>query len=332
MKTTKRIFKRTLVFLIVCLLITSGIAIYTLLKTEPPIFKGEILSDIPYSNTQTLDIYQPTKRVFQKSPVVIFIHGGAWIFGRKTSINFNRFNPAVNRLRNKGYTVISPSYTLATDDKSPFPDCINDVYKAINWVNAVADSLELDQNNLTLFGESAGAHLALMAAFDAQLPNIDFKRPRFNCIVDVYGPTDLNLIYQNEVLDSVNRWMNKLPDALLPAHDITSYLFGFDPKVDSLKTFAFMEKYSPLSYLINSQVAPVLIIQGAEDQVVPQIQSLVLKKRLDSLSISNELHILPQVNHAFIGATDAQKQQVQDWIVSFIVRNTKSELAIPEEN
>jgi len=93
-----------------------------------------------------------------------------------------------------------------------------------------------------------------------------------------------------------------------------------------------MEKYSPLSYLINSQVAPVLIIQGAEDQVVPQIQSLVLKKRLDSLSISNELHILPQVNHAFIGATDAQKQQVQDWIVSFIVRNTKSELAIPEEN
>ncbi|MDP5138974.1 MAG: alpha/beta hydrolase, partial [Spirosomaceae bacterium] len=138
---------------------------YFLLTTEPPITQGEVLYGVEYKNGQTLDIYQPTKQVYDKTPVVFFIHGGAWIGGRKESINMTRFSGAVNMLRESGYAVISPEYTLAEEGKSPFPDCINDIADAVEWTRANAETYKFDVNNFGIFGESAGGHIAMMNAF-----------------------------------------------------------------------------------------------------------------------------------------------------------------------
>lgn len=66
------------------------------------------------------------------------------------------------------------------------------------------------------------------------------------------------------------------------------------------------------------------MIHGDSDRVVPIGQSHELKQLLDSLGIDNELHVLQGVDHAFRGATAAQKDSVQMWIVDFIVGNYRT--------
>ncbi|MEJ0031628.1 MAG: alpha/beta hydrolase [Bacteroidota bacterium] len=109
--------------------------------------------------------------------MIFFIHGGAWIGGTKGSVNFNRVNGAVNKLREHGYTVISPNYSLAGKERSVFPECILDVYDAIDWTKDNASRYDLDTTHVGLMGESAGAHIAMMIAFpDSTLLPSKYKK------------------------------------------------------------------------------------------------------------------------------------------------------------
>jgi len=80
-----------------------------------------------------------------------------------------------------------------------------------------------------------------------------------------------------------------------------------------------MEDFSPVKY-ISTEAPPTLIIHGDYDQVVPFEQSITLKTILDSLDIQNEFHTLENVNHSLIGATLKQKEDIQGWLVNFILR------------
>ena len=292
--------------------------VFFFVKNEAPFISGEILYNKEYKPGQYLDVYRPTKQVYKRSPVILFIHGGGWVIGFKESINNNRVNGAVNALRDKGYTVISADYTLAKKGESPFPSCILDIADALAWTRDHADTFHLDMENLGLMGESAGAHIAMMVAFpestDFGLPN---NLPKINFLIDIYGPSDLNGIYQSELARSLDQMTNKLPDAMKSTFEISQYIFGFDPTTDSLKARTILDTYSPMNY-IHPGIPPVLIIHGKKDQVVPISQSIELHYALDSSGVQNELQILDSVDHGFIFATGGQMQLIQDWITTFV--------------
>lgn len=289
---------------------------------KAPILIGSVEYHLTYKKQLTLDIYHPTKKVYEKSPVVIYIHGGAWIMGRKEAINVNRFHGAIYELREQGYAVVSPEYTLASNNNSPFPTCIIDVKDAFEWVRKNADKYHLDVNNMGVFGESAGAHIALLSVVGNNSDTLQ-KEHDFNYIVDVYGPTNLKTLYEAPMVDSLSDIISKMPSPLKAKIDITRHLFGFDPKLDSVKTNLFEKKYSPIHY-IDSTTPEILIIHGNKDRVVPFDQSLALKSVFDSLNIHNEIHILEGVDHAFIKANRDQKSDIQEWIVNFIVEHYKA--------
>ncbi|MEI9917436.1 MAG: alpha/beta hydrolase [Bacteroidota bacterium] len=127
-----------------------------LLKNNAPVISGNVEYAIEYKTGLKLDLYRPTQNIFDESPVLFYVHGGAWIAGSKSGINFNRFNGAINELRDKGYTIICPDYTLAGNGKSVFPQCILDIYDAIDWTKKNASAYSLDVTNLGILGESAG--------------------------------------------------------------------------------------------------------------------------------------------------------------------------------
>ncbi len=294
---------------------------YFLLTTTPPITQGQVLYDIAYKSGRTLDIYEPTQQVHNKTPVIFFIHGGAWIGGRKESINMSRFSGAINTLRESGYAVISPEYTLAEDGKSPFPNCINDVADAVVWAKVNAEKYHFDLNNFGIFGESAGGHIAMMNAFpDSVSFNSEFHKTDFTYIIDVYGPTQLEGIYHSKLADSLNVILTKLPETLSTKFDLANYLFGFDPKTDTIRANAIMQLYSPVNY-ITRKIPPVLIIHGTADIVVPLGQSLALIEKLCEVNVRTEFHSLEHVNHGFIGISDEQLIGVQNRIAEFVKRN-----------
>ncbi|HTH57817.1 MAG TPA: alpha/beta hydrolase [Cyclobacteriaceae bacterium] len=291
---------------------------YFIVANEAPIITGEVVRNIEYKPGLKLDIYTPTQRVYDKIPVVIYIHGGAWISGLKEGLNFNRFNQAVNELRDAGYAIISIDYTLASANQSPFPACIDDAVDAVHWIYQNATLHHFDVNNVGLFGESAGAHIAMMTAYANYFK--DAPQVHFNYVVDVYGPNQLAGVYHNPTVDTLYTVLAKLPSRLQARLDIAKYIFGFDPKQDSARALETMKMYSPY-YHLTPGAPPTLIMHGDSDRIVPVEQSTTLHEKLDSLHVLNEIHFVKGADHAFAKATPDQKSEIQKWIVEFIERH-----------
>lgn len=318
MKKIPRFIKISLVVLLIVALAVIGTLKFLFVKTEAPLLYGTVDREIPYNNEFSLDVYYPTQRLLEPSPVVVFLHGGAWIMGSKTSVNFNRFNGAVNTLRNQGFTIISPDYTLARNGTSPFPQCIRDAFQVLNWMHQNAETYGLDTGHYGLLGESAGAHIALMVAnanparFNA--PNLKVP-PQY--VVDAYGPTDLAALSRAPVADSLLALLEKFPDPIAQRFNIEQLLIGFNPTSDPERAQQLKRRFSPIEYLSSSS-PPTLVIHGTDDRVVPADQSRALLRKLDELNVYNKAHFLQGVDHSFRKATDAQQDSVQHWVARFI--------------
>ena len=99
-----------------------------------------------------LDLYRP-KDAEGKLPVLLNIHGGAWVYGDKKV-----YAPYCMYLATQGFAVVNASYRLAP--KHTFPAPLEDVGKMVEWVFHHANEYGLDLSNLFFVGDSAGAHLA----------------------------------------------------------------------------------------------------------------------------------------------------------------------------
>ena len=99
-----------------------------------------------------LDVYHPRKAT-GPLPVIVNIHGGAWVYGDKKV-----YAPYCMYLASRGFAVINASYRLAP--RHTFPAPLEDVGKMVEWVFHHADEYGLDLSNLFFVGDSAGAHLA----------------------------------------------------------------------------------------------------------------------------------------------------------------------------
>ncbi len=312
--------KRTKI-LVVCLGILSAsivLSTWYFISTDPPIIIGEVTRNIEYKPGLKLDVYHPTEQVYDKTPVVLYIHGGAWIAGTKEGLNFNRFNDAANKLRESGYAIVSINYTLAKANQGPFPACVDDAVDAVTWIHENADTHNFDLNNLGLFGESAGAHIAMMIGFGhPEVYLSDRDDVEFKYVVDIYGPNQLRDIYNAPLVDALYSTLGKLPARMQSQLDFPRYIFGFDPKQDTARAVEIMDRFSPYNY-VTPTAPPTLLIQGDADRVVPVAQSVKLQAKLDSLGVETELHIVEGADHAFANATPEQKTILQAQIVDFI--------------
>ena len=115
-------------------------------------------SDEKLKKWQLLDVYRPKGRgdgqsePLKKLPVIISLHGGAWVYGDK-----DRYQFYCMRLAQSGFAVINFSYRLAPEAK--FPAALEDTEKVFDWMIANAGTYGFDTNNVFVLGDSAGAHL-----------------------------------------------------------------------------------------------------------------------------------------------------------------------------
>lgn len=109
---------------------------------------------------QVLDIYAPTTTV--KAPVVIFVHGGSWVFGDKDFFGLHR---KMGRfLAREGVVAVMINYRLSPSVKHP--EHAKDVARAYAWVVRNISKFGGDPERIILAGHSAGAHLASLVATD----------------------------------------------------------------------------------------------------------------------------------------------------------------------
>ena len=115
----------------------------------------EAIENVSYGSCDKwhlLDLYRP-KDTEGKLPVLLNIHGGAWVYGDKKV-----YAPYCMYLATQGFAVVNASYRLAP--KHTFPAPLEDVGAMVEWVVDHAEEYGLDISNLFFVGDSAGAHLA----------------------------------------------------------------------------------------------------------------------------------------------------------------------------
>lgn len=90
-------------------------------------------------------------------PVMVFIHGGAWVGGTSDCAAYDGASFAKN-----GVVLITVSYRMGIEGVLPLEGaatniCLRDMIAALKWVQNNAESFGGDPGNVTVFGESAGA-------------------------------------------------------------------------------------------------------------------------------------------------------------------------------
>jgi len=233
--------------------------------------------DIPYAGTdnprQKLDLLLPKERGDQKLPVIAFIHGGGWQNGDKSRA-YGQLMPFV---RSGNYAGVSIGYRLT--DEGSWPVQIHDCKAAIRWIRANADKYGLDPDRIGIMGSSAGGHLVAMlgtsggvASLEGNLGDFDDTDSRVKCVVDLYGPTEL--------LTMGNSGRIKHDDPGSPE----SKLVG--GPLQERKDVA--RSASPITHVTKDD-APILIVHGTNDPLVPFEQSVSFENRLKEAGVDATL-------------------------------------------
>lgn len=117
---------------------------------------------------QVLDVYQPASR--QDAPILIYVHGGAYVTGDKNAYGEVYANIGWWFAR-QGIVTLNATYRLAP--ASPWPGAVQDVRAMVAWARENAVRLGADPNRIFLMGHSAGATHVASYIFDRALQPAD---------------------------------------------------------------------------------------------------------------------------------------------------------------
>lgn len=235
---------------------------------KDPVSLPKTFTYVNYPDTSlTLDYY--SSKVTGKRPCVLVVHGGSWSSGDSKQL------PELNTLlAGKGYQVASINYRLAPKWHNPAP--VEDVRAALAYLSRYADELQIDTTKFVLLGRSAGAQIALLAAYT-------LKHPGVKGVIDFYGPADMV-------------WGYSLPAPKLVMDSrrvMANYLGGYYPQVPQN-----YKASSPVEY-VDSASVPTLIIHGANDALVAYDHSRRLNDKLQQFGVPHYWLSLPWATHGF---------------------------------
>jgi acetyl esterase/lipase len=249
---------------------------------QPDLAQLTLLRDIEYvpggHERQKLDLYLPKEAdPSGKRPLIVWIHGGAWLSGSKD-------RPPAVRFVDKGYAVASINYRLS--QHVIFPAQIEDCKAAIRWLRANAGKYSYDPNHIGVWGASAGGHLVALLGTAGDVKEFDVGPNagvscRVQAVCDFFGPTDFTKMssfpstMQHDAADS--------PESKLIGGPIQEY----KDKVQRANPITYVTKDDP----------PFLIVHGDKDPLVPHNQSEILCDALKKTGVEAALYTVQGGGH-----------------------------------
>ncbi|MGL5978069.1 MAG: alpha/beta hydrolase fold domain-containing protein [Erysipelotrichaceae bacterium] len=221
------------------------------------------LLDVAYnqeSEAQKLDLYYPETQL-QAYPTVIYLHGGAFKIGDKASMGL----PDVLTMRDHGFLVVSINYRLSGEAR--FPAAVSDAKDAVKFLKKYASTYKVDMDRIFLWGASAGANLAAMAAlskdvFPTAYP--DFDSQVRGCIT-WFGPMDFSQMDADAQETGIPLRYGACDVETSPESLYLGQRISEDP--------AWTQRSNPETY-IDETACPFLVQHGTHDNYVPYLQSV----------------------------------------------------------
>lgn len=239
-------------------------------------------------------------------PVVVFVHGGGWRTGLRDDPGprFRHWRPGpFARLALCGVAVACPDYRLSGEARHPAQ--VTDLRALLVWLRNRAADLGLDADRVVLWGESAGGHLAALAALTTADGRAGTATVR-GCVT-WYAPTDLTRLAEDQP-----------PGRFDPRDPATSeaLLLGAAP-VDAPGR---ARDASP-ALRVTPQAPPFLVLHGTRDDLVPCAQSDRLAAALRAARVPVDHVRVPGANHLWVGAAEDEVERCFTRTAAFIARH-----------
>jgi acetyl esterase/lipase len=243
-----------------------------------------------------MDIYYPEPSVATKAAVVVF-HGGAWMFGDKSEMR-----EVCQSFAKQGILAAAVQYRLAP--KTRWPGFYDDGQTAVRYLRENAAKYRIDPKRIGACGASAGGHVALLLGFtdtrDPKPKEYPRQSSRVSAVIDVFGPSDMTRDYPK-------------------SYDMLFMAILGKPRAEAS---AEITAASPVSF-IDRRAAPVFIIHGKADPMVPVAQSQWLEQKLKSNGTQCVCRYIDGLKHELPASNAEVGRAVQEAIAWLKTQLTK---------
>ena len=228
----------------------------------------------------SLDVWRrPDLPADAGAPVLVQIHGGAWVVGDQTVQAY----PLMSHLVERGWVCVSATYRLSP--KAKWPAHIEDVKRALAWTKQNIARYGGDPSWVAITGGSAGGHLVSLAALT---PNDPRWQPGFE---DADTSVDVAVPFYG-VYDWTNRDGNG-------RNDLQEFLARVVVQRPLSEVGDLLEEASSISH-VRADAVPFLFLHGTNDSLVPVAQARAMVEALRAVSRNPVGYVeLPGAQHAF---------------------------------
>lgn len=260
--------------------------------------KMKVFENVKYANysaTQRLDIYMP--KGVANPPLVIWTHGGGFIFGDEDFLKFDDSAKLLEEFIKNGVAVASVNYRLAQE--APFPAAGVDTKSAIRFLRANAKKYGFDPKKFATAGDSAGGYLALMAGITGDQSSVfdDPKDPNLkvsasvSTVIDLFGNADFFEMSANNAKYPCDQSKNPFPVYEGNMHP------WFGDTTDA-NVQVVMKSAGLYPILKNQKKLPAFyIFHGTDDCSVSQYDSKSLDKAVKTAGGKSSLVLIPGEIH-----------------------------------
>lgn len=267
------------------------------------------------------DLWLPAAGIPRSGVGVVYLHGSAWYLGDKGQLT----GPVFRAWAADGHVVMDVAYRMCPE--TDVRGMVADAQAAVAWLKAHAAEFGVDPQRIVLSGTSAGGHVALIAAYTADLP--DLRAPELAGedvsvagVFTVSAPIDAQamLEHHSDLLATARPLPGAAYDPLTDADPLIppgpgaprrawlawdraqqrrmagllrDLLGGAPDEAPEMYAFASVPNH------VRPGLPPTLVIQGDQDVLVPVGAARDLARRLREAEVRVTYLELPQTDHGF---------------------------------
>lgn len=205
---------------------------------------------------QRFDLFKSEQPLAHR-PLIVFVHGGAWLHGDKRDYFF-----VGEAFAKEGYDVIVMNYHLAPEHI--FPAYVDDLHVLLNYLQQSARKHHVSADNIVLMGHSAGAFNVMSGVYYPESRALNHKL-NVRAVIGLAGPYHFD--YKDDPLCA------DAFDQSIPYQQVMPYYF--------------VEKTSTKHYLMIAE----------KDSIVDHFNSHDLDRALKENGNHSEVVMIPKLGH-----------------------------------
>ena len=307
-----------------CLVILCAIISIPLLNAQDskPYVEEEIIYGRKHGMALTMVVLTPKKT---NGKAVIHVVSGNWVSSYDA---YSRWHlGAAKPFIENGYTVFMTMHR--SNPRFDISEGVADVKRAVQFVRFKSEDFGIDPDNIGITGASSGGHVSLAVANSDDAQNKESRDPveqmssKVQAVAVFYPPTDfLNWGMPNAYMNYLDHGPLLAQSRVLGAlrfQEFNANAFVYEEIDDPEKLKEVSRSLSP-AHLVTNDDAPVYIIHGDSDKVVPLQQSQLLKKHFDSINVPMELKVVPGADHGWDNMNEDRKEFVK-WFDKYLFKD-----------